>query len=148
MAVESKAIGRPSLFNQGMIDRAKEYVAFFQLPEEERLNLRDTKINPVEEIPSAAGLALYLGVSKKTIYNWGDKNKEFLHTLEALQDTQEVLLLNNGLTGKFTSPISKLALANHGYSDKQEVAMTVNPLDEILDEIEHDARRTKEETEE
>ena len=143
MTEENKAIGRPTLFNQELIDRAKEYVAQFMIPESEK-NME----NEVEVIPSVAGLALYLGVSRSSLYNWGDENKEFLDTLASLQDVQEVSLLNGGLRGRFNAQISKLALANHGYSDKQEVAMTVNPLDEILDEIEYDARTTSEESEE
>lgn len=139
----TKAVGRPSLFNQEMIERAKEYILFFQQPK-----TADEIENDVEVVPSVAGLALYLGVSRATLYNWGDENKEFLDTLASLQAVQEVSLLNGGLRGRFNAQISKLALANHGYSDKQEVTMTVNPLDEILDEIEYDARTTSEESEE
>ena len=143
MAEEEKQIGRPSIFNQEMIERAQEYVWFFQQPKS-----AEEMENDVEVIPSVAGLALYLGVARSTLYEWGKQNKDFSDTLASLQDVQEVSLLNGGLRGRFNAQISKLALANHGYSDKQEVAMTVNPLDEILDEIEYDARTTSEESEE
>lgn len=116
MAEEEKQIGRPSLFNQEMIERAQEYVWFFQQPKS-----AEEMENDVEVVPSVAGLALYLGVSRATLYNWGDENKEFLDTLASLQAVQEVSLLNGGLRGRFNAQISKLALANHGYSDKQEI---------------------------
>lgn len=138
----TKQIGRPSLFNQGMIDKAKEYVSFFQ-----EYKSQEEVENDVEVIPSIAGLSLFLGVSRSTVYEWAKQNKEFSNTLDDLLGTQEVSLLNGGLRGRFNAQISKLALANHGYSDKQEVSMTVNPLDEILDEIENDARTTSEESE-
>ena len=113
MAEENKAIGRPSLFNQEMIERAQEYVWFFQQPK----SVEEME-NDVEVIPSVAGLALYLGVVRSTLYEWGKQNKDFSDTLASLQDVQEVSLLNGGLRGRFNAQISKLALANHGYSDK------------------------------
>lgn len=112
----TKEMGRPSLFNQEMIDKAKVYVAQFMIPESEK----DME-NEVEVIPSVAGLALYLGVHRSTLYEWGKQNKDFSDTLGSLQDVQEVSLLNGGLRGRFNPAISKLALANHGYSDKQEI---------------------------
>lgn len=116
MSGEDKQVGRPSLFNREMIERAKEYIQFFQ-----QSRSTEEMENDVEVIPSVAGLALYLGVSRATIYNWGDENEEFLDTLAILQAVQEVSLLNGGLRGRFNAQISKLALANHGYSDKQEI---------------------------
>lgn len=116
MSGEDKQVGRPSLFNREMIERAKEYIQFFQ-----QSRSTEEMENDVEVIPSVAGLALYLGVSRATIYNWGDENEEFLDTLASLQAVQEVSLLNGGLRGRFNAQISKLALANHGYSDKQEI---------------------------
>ena len=116
MAEEEKQIGRPSIFNQEMIERAQEYVWFFQQPKS-----AEEMENDVEVIPSVAGLALYLGVARSTLYEWGKQNKDFSDTLASLQDVQEVSLLNGGLRGRFNAQISKLALANHGYSDKQEI---------------------------
>lgn len=138
----SKEVGRPTLLTDEIKARAWDYIDWFMSDEAQDME------NNTEVIPSMAGLSIFLGVSRRVLYLWRDKDEEFMHTLEALQNAQESILINNGLKGKFNPTISKLALANHRYSDKQEVAMTVNPLDEILDEIEHDARRAKEETEE
>jgi len=75
------------------------------------------------------GLALFVGVSSKTIYNWADKAKEaeddgksskLLQTLSMISDMQHRKALNSGLTGDFNPMITKLVLANHGYRDKQE----------------------------
>lgn len=138
----SKEVGRPTLLTNEIKEKAWEYIDWFMSDEAQDME------NNLEVIPSMAGLAIFLGVSRRALYLWRDKDDEFMHTLEALQNAQESILINNGLKGKFNPTISKLALANHGYSDKQEVAMTVNPLDEILDEIEYDARTTSEESEE
>ena len=87
----------------------------------------ETRIDQ-DVIPSVARLSFELGVSRKTLYNWGNEYPDFLHTLEKLQSLQEILLLNKGLKGEFNSNIAKLALANHGYMDR--VANEVNLNDE------------------
>lgn len=115
-------IGRPTLLDEAMLERAKYYM------------LEGYKeIDNI--VPSVAGLACYLGVSKKAIYNWSEETKvnlndpirrEFIHTLSALQAKQEMLLINGGLGQVFSGTITKLMLANHGYSDKVNTDITSN----------------------
>ncbi len=70
-------------------------------------------------IPSIVGLAIYLNVNKSTLYKWAeDGHGDFSNTLGHCQDMQHRILLNSGLTGDFNSVITKLALHNHGHSDK------------------------------
>ena len=97
-------VGRPSLLTPELKARAAEYL--------ERFNEQG------DVIPSTAGLACWLGISKASVYNYGDQDAEFLATLDAIQAKQEALTLNNGMNGVFNSTIAKLVLANHGYSDK------------------------------
>ena len=118
----SREVGRPSLLDEEMLQRAKDYML--------------GGFKDIENIvPSAAGLACYLGVSKKTIFNWAnvsedDENNplgvEFLHTLNAIQDKQEMMLINGGLSQVFSGTITKLMLTNHGYSDKVQTDVTTN----------------------
>lgn len=68
-------------------------------------------------VPSRAGLALELGISRTTLANW-EKHPEFLVTLDRIAYLQERISLNGGLRGELNSTIVKLLLANHGYSDK------------------------------
>ncbi len=119
----NKKVGRPSLLNQELLQKAKEYIDRFSSSvvdkEEDAMRL--------EVIPSVAGLALHLGISRTTIYDWVKEEgeceykAEFSDTLERLKALQEAALINGGLQGRFNANIAKLALANHGYSDKQEV---------------------------
>lgn len=76
-------------------------------------------------VPTAARLAVNLDVSKKTLYNWADKDEELLHTLEQLQSIQEATLIDGSLENKLNPTISKLMLANHGYSDVQKIDQTL-----------------------
>jgi len=77
-------------------------------------------------VPSRAGLALELHLSRETLTNWERAHPIFLGTLQRLSWLQERISLNGGLKGDLNSTIVKLLLANHGYSDKQETTLS-NP---------------------
>lgn len=72
-------------------------------------------------IPSVSGMALYIKCSRSSLYNYADDDTEFSDMLEMIKATQERGLINKGLKGEFNATIVKLMLANHGYSDKQEL---------------------------
>lgn len=103
--------GRPREIPDNLIEKTKDYIENFHKHD--------------DLIPSAASLACFLGFSKSTIYKWADEIPEFSDTLKYLQSVQEKFLLRGGLSGDFNATISKLALANHGYSDKQEVQQDI-----------------------
>lgn len=75
-------------------------------------------------VPSVAGLACYLGISRSTAQEYAKENQEFSGTLAAIKTIQENSLINKGLTGEFNPTIVKLMLCNHGYAEKQETALT------------------------
>ena len=118
----SREIGRPSLLDEEMLERAKHYMI--------------EGYKEIENIvPSAAGLCCYLGVSKSTVYEWAKDTPEnrliplrveFSDTLDAIQAKQEMLLINGGLSQKFSGTITKLMLANHGYCDSVKQDITTN----------------------
>ena len=97
-------IGRPSLLTPELIAKAREYLLGY--------------VDQGDVIPSAAGLACWLGIAKSSIYLYAQQNEAFSDTLDAIQAKQETLTLNKGMTGEFNSTIAKLVLANHGYSDR------------------------------
>lgn len=100
--------GRPTLYNAEMLRKAKDY-------------LNNYKEFGGQVIPSVAGLAIALGVSKQVMYDWCEIHPEFLDTLTAVKETQEALLLNKGLSGEYQPTITKLLLSNHGHHERQEV---------------------------
>ena len=118
----SREIGRPSLLDEEMLEKAKHYMI--------------DGYKEIENIvPSVAGLACYLGVSKSTVYEWAKDTPEnrlipirvrFSDTLDAIQAKQELLLINGGLSQQFSGVITKLMLTNHGYNDKVQTDVTSN----------------------
>ena len=78
-----------------------------------------------DKVPSVAGLACEIGIHRETCYDWArDKEKAFSDILKAIAKKQERELLNNGLSGVFNPPITKMMLSKHGYSDRVEQDIT------------------------
>ena len=101
--------GRPTIYGDKVITATKKYLV-------EYMRFGDV-------IPSIAGLACYLDVSRSTIYDWASQEdkQEFSHILANILSNQERILINKGLSGEFNSNITKLALGKHGYTDKADV---------------------------
>jgi hypothetical protein len=106
-------MARPTKYNKEMLEIAESYLTTY-----------NSEHNHL--IPSIVGLSEVLEVTAKTLYNWSDHDdrKEFLHMLEKIQQRQQRILIENGLTGDFNAAITKLALTKHGYSDKVEQDVT------------------------
>jgi len=77
-------------------------------------------------IPSISGLSLYVGCSRSSLYNYANESEAFSDLLETVKAIQENELINKGLSGEFNATIAKLMLANHGYSDKQQIEQNNN----------------------
>ena len=99
--------GRPTKYNEQMLKLANAYI--------------DNHEDYGDPVPIAAGMAVELGVGKRSLYDWAEKHPEFSHTLSRLQDKQEQMLASGALTNKLNATIAKLMLHNHGYSDKAEI---------------------------
>ena len=100
--------GRPATYEAAMVGQSREYI-------EQHEEFDDP-------VPTVAGLACVLGVTRKTVYEWSKdpKKPEFSDILEELAQKQERVLIKNSLLGAFNAPISKMMLTKHGYSDKVE----------------------------
>lgn len=108
-----RPVGRPSEYNEAVQAQADHYLLEGYLDNE-------------GVIPSVAGLACHLGVSRSTIHYWRDAHPGFSVTLDGISQKQEHLALSGGLSNKFNATIAKLVLANHGYSDKVSTDVTTN----------------------
>jgi hypothetical protein len=105
----SMPAGRPTKYNDQILIDSKDYL-------EKYGELGDP-------VPTIAGLACELNVSRGTLYDWAEEEgkEEFSDILEALMAKQERVLAGKGLTGDFNPNITKMMLTKHGYSDKQDV---------------------------
>jgi hypothetical protein len=115
--------GHPTPYNGIFIQKALEYLD----------SCKDDFKKKVVKLPKAAGLALALGVSKDTLYEWAKVHKEFSVILLKMNQMQEQKLVDESLAGNYNPHIAKLVLGKHGYHDssRSEVNVKIEKLDEI-----------------
>lgn len=123
---ESCNCGRPPTYGEEILKKADEY-----LNRKDELD-KDGKLI-ISRLPTRGGLAIYLGVSRDTLYEWAREHKEFSDIMEWLGAIQEDDLINQGLSGRYNSTIAKVLLTKHGYTDKIETDITskgesINPV--------------------
>lgn len=119
--------GRPNLYD--LIEtpiKAREYIKdaedkFTNLQKDEK---KAAVLKLVVNLPSIEGLALYLKVSRETIYKWAEDHEEFSDILDELRAKQANVLLNKGLSGDYNPTIAKLILSKHGYKESTEQDIT------------------------
>lgn len=87
----------------------------------------------IGKVPSVEGLALYLRVSRRSIYYWAEAGEQenaspesqaFLHIYEEMICERAERLQQGGLYNRFNPTITKLLLSKHGYVEKQETDLT------------------------
>lgn len=106
--------GRPTDYSEQILTDAINYVQQFANDEGKGDNL---KVN----LPTIEGLALFLEISRSTLYLWQKQYPEFSDIIETLQQKQTQVLINNGLSGAYNPTIAKVLLAKQGYKDSQEI---------------------------
>jgi hypothetical protein len=101
--------GRPSEYNQEILDKAQDYLVNY-------------KSEYGHMVPSVVGLAKVLNKNQDTLYEWAkhEDKKAFSDTLAKIKGLQHLDLINGGLANELNPTITKLMLANHGYSEKTQ----------------------------
>ena len=71
-------------------------------------------------VPTIVGLCNYIDVSKSTVYKWKSEGRSQVlsDTLDRIEEKQCIDLISGGLSNQFNANITKLMLANHGFSEK------------------------------
>lgn len=102
------AVGRPTDYNDTLVEKAREYLT--NLP-------NDEKIHSIE------GLADYINISRSNIYLWASQEDKiaFSDIVENIREKQGKRLINGGLGGDFNPSITKVMLTKHGYREGTDV---------------------------
>lgn len=126
--MEDKATkGRPNEYQEEYVKKVDEYLASC-VDEEYDWTKTDGKLLTTFEhrvkvrLPTIEGFAIFIGVSKKSLYNWAAIHSDFLHALDKIETEQKQRLLEKGLAGEYNPTIAKLILsANHGMREKSDI---------------------------
>lgn len=117
--------GRPSSYTDDVPQKVAEFV---------KLELE------AKNLPTRAGLANYIGITKETLIRWGEQNKQLSDALSAFDQLQENEVWQRALRGEYNSNIAKLLLYNHGYSERSE---TKTETTLKIEELDDEARRNR-----
>jgi len=126
-------VGRPSEYDPSNCDKVDEY-----LENASRENMH---------LPKVESFAIYLGVTKKTLYNWSKEHEEFLHALDKIMTIQAERLIDDGIYGgkEVNATIVKLLLMNnHDMREKNDTDMTSGGEKITEIRIIEDAKQTEE----
>lgn len=106
--------GRPTKYNEEVLKKAHDYAENYGAYG--------------DKVPSVEGLSYVLGITRETMRVWRDdpEKQEFSDTLDRMLQNQARVSLNGGIDGTYNPTICKLLLANHGYSEKQQVDHTTS----------------------
>lgn len=126
--MDTMPAGRPTDYNSQVLTDAWNYIKEFSNDNYDVVRER-LKV----QLPTIEGLALYLEVSRSTVYLWQKDHQEFSDIIEILLQKQAQALINNGLSGDYNPTIAKVLLTKHGYSDKQEIEQKTTIKDERKD---------------
>ena len=116
--------GRKALFNNSLVIKMKEYL---DSPLYEDITDDDGKLvkRVPSEMPSIVGLALILGVHRKTVHVWRSKYPQFGDYVELLKQKQKRWLLYHGLLKNIDSNFGKFVAINAtDMVDKKEHAIS------------------------
>jgi hypothetical protein len=125
--------GRPTKLTQALVDKAAKYI-------NEEVMLGGMYFG---DLPSVAGLALYLDVARSSVYEWAEPLKEkpttaaqkrnallrrqFSDTLEKVLARQQYMLEGKSIKGEYNPTIAKMLLnVNHGMVEKTRTDITTN----------------------
>jgi len=115
MSEKKNTVGRPSKYNEEIQKYADDYIDNYL--DYEVINDKSVP----NTIPSKCDLAFKLRVHRETITNWGKENRQFLDTLERINQKQELMLSKFGLNRGYDGAITKMHMVNlTNYKDKVE----------------------------
>lgn len=133
-------MARPTKYHKKYLKKIDEYLKCKQDEIDEFHKTRGDKSDSYEQVikvnlPSKEDFAFYIGISRKTLYNWAKENEEFAYGLDRIHNEQYNRLLNGGLSGIYNPIISKLGLtSNHGMKDRVDETSGDEPISPFSDE--------------
>jgi hypothetical protein len=105
--------GRPTIYDPIFIEKVDDYLK--------------TTGKEQTSLPTIEGFAIYLDVSRDSLYEWAKKYPEFSDTLKRIETIQKQQLIDDGIYGgkEVNASIVKLMLMNNHHM-KERTDQTTN----------------------
>lgn len=140
--------GRPTEYKAEYVEKVDEYLNESQDEEKQVVKQSSDKYEMYDNklkvnLPTIEGFALFIGVSKRSLYDWEKQHPDFLHALDKIRTEQQKRLIDNGLSGDYNSTIAKLILSsNHGMRERADVTSDDKEINQVLVKIMRDGEKT------
>lgn len=115
---QEKQLGRPSKFNEGMIQKAKDYLAECMIGTE-IVNKKGEKVR-TKKLPLIEELARLCGVDGDTIVEWCSKNEDFSAAIKAIKNLQKERIILKGFSASNPTFSIFMLKANHGMMETEK----------------------------
>lgn len=127
-------VGRPPKYNKGM---AKKLLKYFSIEPytyqtvthfDKNTGKEWTTTEPIaNDTPTFGGFCKRAGISRDTLYDWGEKHKEFSDALKRARDMIEEFLVVNGNKNLIAQPFAIFTAKNVlKWADKQDLDVKTN----------------------
>jgi len=138
-------VGRPTKYTKDIGKKTDEYIEACEDEYKRWTSLKSLekgyekysqrlKVN----LPTVAGLALHLKISRETVYDWASKNQDFSDKVKDILSKQERVLMEKGLSGEYNPMIAKLLLSStHGHRERSDMTSDDKPIGQLLDELDN-----------
>lgn len=124
--------GRPKKLTPELLERANSYLKWCEenpiVKEKVKKIQSDGKLETITEreelqrLPTIAGLAVHLGISRETVYAWAEEDKEFSDVKQIVGTKSEEMKWTHGAAGTMNATILRFGLsAMDGYREKSDV---------------------------
>lgn len=113
--------GRPTSYDVSFIEKVEDYL---QTTGKEQTSL-----------PTIEGFAIYLGVSRDSLYEWAKKYPKFSDTLKIIELRQKQQLIDDGIYGgkEVNATIVKLLLQNnHGMKERLDQTSADEKIEQLV----------------
>lgn len=117
--MDKRPVGRPRKFNspEELQEKINEFYDYCE----------------ARELPlSFERLSTFIGIDRKTIYNY-EKKDEYFHSIKEVRERIMADLMEKGLNGSINSTFGIFCLKNYGYSDRQDIVASNTNVNKNID---------------
>lgn len=120
--------GAKTKYSEDVLTIIDEYIQMCMDSKREVITDKGSVSRVFQEYPTPAGLAVKVGVVKKTLYNWCENHEEFLHRFNKMKTVAEYIISQMGMHGDYNYKLASAVLRQYGWDTAEEKRLTINDV--------------------